>query len=343
MRSFCFGLAAMCSLSGAQRAPVAAPRVVVDVSEDNGVLIDLAPSCAALYPCPERRSVFVNTAALGLPGQPGGVWLSYDYDALTRPLSTEELAAEDELSLAVRLVISEVGADRLLYNRYGVLEAIGILFTVDNRLSGEVSNPLGMPTAPRFEGCGPDGTFASCANAGQYLGMATWRALSPRARYRPALLEAAVDRAVAAWWLQENGLVDDFTHGATNYVHRCGGAAYGMTTHHCDGHLGKPRRDVKGANPFTGPIVFRAPEAWLSRKGFYSLYESVHVDYAPWWEPGAADALLAALDAGGPSPALPAPAPPPPDHDQRLDGIADAFGPPEDDEVRGILLRSHLR
>lgn len=342
LRAFCFSLAALCSLSAGTRPPPEPARIPVDISENNGVLIDLGGVCAEVEGCADRRSVFVNTAALGIPGQPGGVWLSYDYEQITRPLSEAELLHEPELSLAVRLVISEVGADRLLYNRFGLLEAIGILYTVDNRLDRDVYDPLAVATAPVFEGCGAAGSFATCANADQYLGMATWRALSPRSRYRPALLEAAVDRAVIAWWLQENALVDDFTHGATNYVHRCGGAAYGMTTHHCDGHLGKPRRDVKGANPFTGPIVFRAPEAWLARRGFYSLYETVHVDYAPWWDPSAASALLAALEEGAEAPPLPSPGPLPPDHDQSLDGIADALGPPEDAEVRGILLRGHL-
>lgn len=229
------------------------------------------------------RDLFVDLESLGIEGLPGGVWLSYDLDEVTRPLSAAELADEGELSLAVRLILSEVGADRMLSNRYGLYEAIGILYTVDNRLDATVYNPEDQPRAPVFEGCGADGSFYTCANADQYLGMATWRALDPGSRYRPALLEAATDLAVTAWWLQERGLVADFTEGATNYTHRCGATAYGLTTHHCDRHMGRPRRDVRGANPHTGPLVFRAPEVFRARAGLYSLYQSRWIDYEPWW------------------------------------------------------------
>ena len=343
LRAFGLGLVGLSSVSAAHRGgpPPAEPAPVrVDLSDENGVLINLSGPCGAAEGCLDRREVFVDTASFGVPGQPGGLWLSYDYDAVTRPLTPAELRAEpDELSLAVRLIISEVGADRLMFNRFGALEAIGILYTVDNRLQPEVYDPLDVPAAPVFEGCGRRGSFASCANPEQYLGMSSWRALKPTSRYRPALLEAAVDRAVVAWWLQENGLVEDFTLGATNYVHRCGGAAYGLTTPHCDGHLGRPRRDVPGADPHTGPIVFRAPATWLHRRGYYSLYESVHVDYAPWWDLRVADAWLAALGAEGELPTLSSGALPE-DHDDALDGLADAFGPPDDPEVTRLLLNA---
>lgn len=347
LRAFTLGLAGLSAISAERPRPAAPPPapVQVDLSDENGVLVNLSGPCSRSDGCPDRREVFVDTARFGLPGQPGGVWLSYDFDAVTRALTPAELLAEDELSLAVRLILSEVGADRLMANRFGALEAIGILYTVDNRLEPEVYDPLDIASAPVFEGCGRAGSFASCANPEQYLGMSTWRALNPRSRYRPALLEAAVDRAVLAWWLQEHRLVEDFTLGATNYVHRCGGAAYGLTTHHCDGHLGRPRGDVQGADPHTGPTVFRAPAAFLQRRGYYSLYESVHVDYAPWWDAQEAEAWRAALaDPAGP------PAPPPlgqgalpDDHDPALDGVADAFGPPDDPEVTGLLLRAGPR
>lgn len=341
LRAFALGVAAMSSVSAESRRPDPPPvaPAVVDLSDENGVLINLSPPCAQPDGCPDRREVFVDTARFGVPGQPGGVWLSYDFELVTRPIGPAELLAEDELSLAVRLIISEVGADRLMFNRFGGLEAIGILYTVDNRLEPEVYDPLDIAAAPVFEGCGRAGSFATCANPEQYLGMSSWRALNPRSRYRPALLEAAVDRAVLAWWLQENRLVEDFTLGATNYVHRCGGAAYALTTHHCDAHLGRPRGDVKGANPHTGPIVFRAPASFLQRRGYYSLYESVHVDYAPWWDLTEADAWLAALGTAAALPPLGSGALPE-DHDESLDGIADAFGPPEDPELTGLLLRA---
>lgn len=235
--------------------------------------------------CDTTRDVFVDYDALGVEGRTGGEWLSYDFATVTRRINEDDLLAEPELSVAVRLIISEVGADRLLANRYGLLEAVGILYTVDNRLDDRVYNPLDRPRAPIFPGCGPDGAFASCANAQQYLGMSTWRALDPASRYGPDILEAAADVAVVAWWLEDNQLIPDFTGGATNYVHRCGDLGYGLTTDHCDRHLGRPRGDVKGANPYTGPLVFRSPEVFLDRRGHYSLTVSRWVDYAPWWTP----------------------------------------------------------
>jgi hypothetical protein len=229
------------------------------------------------------REVFVDYDALGAAGKAGGEWLTYDLHELTRPLTQEELWEESELSVAVRLIISEVGADRLLVNRLGLLEAVGILYTVQNRLDDERTNPLGMPHAPEFPGCGPTGDFKTCSNAQQYLGMATWRALDPTRRYPDAMLAAAVDLSVLAWWLQRSALVPDPTGGATSYVHRCGGEGYGLPTYSCDGTTGYGRRsdDVRGADPHTGPLVFRAQEAWLGRRGFYSQYQSRWVDYVP--------------------------------------------------------------
>jgi len=242
--------------------------------------------------CEGHREVFVDHAAL--VGQPGGVVLAYDYEAVTRALGVEELQDEGELSLAVRLIVSEVGADRLLDNQFGLGEAVGILFTVANRLDPQISNPLDHPRAPRFPGCGPDGAFVTCANAEQYLGMSTSRALRPAERYAPELLEPAVDVAVLAWHLVHAGLVADPTDGATNYVHRCGGVAYGQPTWACDAHFGGARRDdVRGANPFTGPLVFKAPTVYLPRKGFYGLRESLIIDYRP------SEAAQTLAEAGG--------------------------------------------
>lgn len=279
-------LAFLACLGASGHAEIVAPPVVtlaqgplpVVAGEDLG-----ARPCDLPGPCASAREVFVDYEALGIPEQTGGEWLSYDLTAVTRALSYAELQDEPEISLAVRLVLSEVGADRLLANRYGVLEAVGILYTVDNRLTPNVYNPEDRARVPIFPGCGPEGSFASCANAEQYLGMASWRALDPGSRYDPGLLEAATDVAVVSWWLQERGLVPDFTEGATNYTHRCGDAGYGLTTHHCDRHMGRPRMDVKGANPFTGPLVFRTPEVFSERRGHYTLYVSRWVDYDPWW------------------------------------------------------------
>jgi len=234
--------------------------------------------------CSDVREVYVDYDALGIPQMSGGEWISYDYSEVVSPLGFSDLRGESELSLAVRLLISEVGADRLLMNRYGLLEAVGILYTVDNRLDPSAYNPESYAEAPIFPGCGPNGSFYECINAEQYLGMSTWRALTPERHYKPEVLESAVDVAVVAWWLQQHRWIEDFTDGATNYVHRCGATAYGLTTHHCDAHIGNPARDVPGANPFTGPIVFKAPTVFLQRKGFYGLHESRRIEFDPWWE-----------------------------------------------------------
>jgi hypothetical protein len=233
-------------------------------------------------PCADQRTIFVDFEALSLDARRGGEWISYDFASVIRPLRAAELADEGELSLAVRLVVSEVGADRLLKNQYGLAEAVGILYTVENRMTDPVQNPENVDRAPDFPGCGPRGGFWACANAEQYLGMATWRALDPGSRYRPELLERAVDVAVLAWYLQRRGFVPDITEGATNYVHRCGGAAYGEPTWRCDGHVGRPRwDDIRGADPHTGPLVFKAPTVYQDRHGFYGLRESMVVDYEP--------------------------------------------------------------
>jgi hypothetical protein len=252
--------------------------------------------CLSDAGCPFAREVFVDFDAFGVEGRVGGEWITYDYDEVTRPVTPAQLVEESELSLAVRLIVSEVGADRLLVNRNAMLEAVGILYTVDNRLDPLGYNPENRPDAPLFPGCGPQGTFGTCANPQQYLGMATWRALNPASKYDDGVLEAAADVAVTAWWLQENGYVRDFTKGATSYVHRCGDAAYGEPTTACDAHLGRPAGDVKGGNPFTGPIVFKAPGPWTSH-GHYAMVDVRQIEYDPWWDasPGDAQADVGAL------------------------------------------------
>lgn len=221
------------------------------------------------------RLVFLD---LGPFGQLGGEALAYDPEEVLGALREADLAAESELSLAVRLVISEVGADRLLESEFGLDEAVGILQTVRNRMDRTHVDPEGVGHAPDFPGCGPGGTFHSCANADEYLGMATWRALDPGSHYDAELLLAAADRAVAAYWLAREELLD-VAAGATSYVHRCGGAAYGMKTFHCDAHLGRPDRDVPGGHPHTGPVLFKRPSTFDAARGFYRLTPVSWVDY----------------------------------------------------------------
>lgn len=242
-----------------------------------------AAPCERGWDCGDAREVWVDLDALGVGT--GGVWLRYDWREVTGPVQPRDFQHESELSLAVRLLVSEIGADRLLMNRYAIGEGVGILYTVDNRLDPLVYNVVDEPTAPVFPGCGVEGAFWSCANGQQYLGMATWRASDPTSRYPAALLEPAVDVAVLTWWLEDNRLVADFTDGATNYVHRCGGAAYGLPTYRCDAHIGNPSRDdVPGANPYTGPIVFCGPSVWSARRGVYEIDEVRRLEYDAWWK-----------------------------------------------------------
>lgn len=204
-------------------------------------------------------------------------WIGYDAEEVSRPLSYAALQHEREVSLAVRLLVSEIGADRLLENEHALTEGVGILYTVDNRRVRELWNPLDARIRP-FDGCGEGADFASCANRGQYMGMGTWRALNPASRYDEPLLERALDVAVTTWVLQETGAVADPTHGATNYVHRCGGSAYGRSTYHCDGTQARGIADLPGAKAHAGPTLFRAPHE-IAPAGYYRLRRVALVDY----------------------------------------------------------------
>jgi hypothetical protein len=65
--------------------------------------------------------------------------------------------------------------------------------------------------------------------------------------------------------------------------------------------MGTPQRDIPGANPFTGPIVFKAPTVWYAGMRVYGLAESRRFEYDPWWDlrrvPDASDALADAAPA----------------------------------------------
>ncbi|MEL6344391.1 MAG: hypothetical protein AAFV53_14835 [Myxococcota bacterium] len=270
--------------------PIATPPPAFVASSysprDLAEILEIDPCDGFAHSCGDIRRVWLDLSDLG---EPGGVWLHYDFDEVTRKLRRSEMKFESELSLAVRLIISEVGADRMVASQHSLMESIGILYTVDNRLDPAVYNPLGHPRAPIFPGCGQSGSFYSCANAQQYLGMATWRAYNPRRHYTDEMLSSATDLAVMAWYLQERRLIADPTGGSTSYVHRCGGAAYGRSTPHCDGHLGRPWGDIPGADPHTGPILFKAPTRWLRHRGHYRYEPTKFIDYEPWPSPALTD------------------------------------------------------
>jgi hypothetical protein len=202
--------------------------------------------------------------------------VAYDYREVTRTIGPAQLANESDLSIAVRLLLGEVGPSRLVESAHGLDEALAILDSIANRRDPEAYNPDGRARFSGFPGCGPEGTFATCANPEQYLGLRGKRALAPTKHIRPELLEAAVDRAVLAYWLIETGVARGAAKGATSFVHRCGGAAYGLSTDHCDG-VGD---DVPGAEPNKGPLVMRGPGRFLRHLGHYSLVDRSVIDYA---------------------------------------------------------------
>jgi hypothetical protein len=202
--------------------------------------------------------------------------VAYDYREVTRTITPAQLAKESDLSISVRLLLGEVGPSRLVESEHGLDEALAILDSIANRRDPAAYNPDGRARFAGYPGCGRDESFAACANPNQYLGLKGKRALAPAAHIQPALLEAAVDRAVLAYWLIDTGAARGAAKGATSFVHRCGGAAYGLSTDHCDG-VGD---DVAGAEPNKGPLVMRGPGKFLRHLGHYSLVDRSVIDYA---------------------------------------------------------------
>ncbi|MEZ4320377.1 MAG: hypothetical protein R3F61_23050 [Myxococcota bacterium] len=223
---------------------------------------------------PPDRMVLVDLEPWGDRGAMG---VFYSLDEVLRPIQKSELSDESEVSVAVRLVLSEVGPDRLVTNEYGLKEAVGILETVFNRLDPIETNPLGIDGAPEFPGCGPDGVFRTCADPDEYLGLKTWRAFEPDRIAPPEVVEAAADLAVTAWWLVEQGRTN-VSRGATSYVHRCGGSAYGEPTWRCS-------RAVPGASPHSGPVMFKSPGEFDRARGFYRLSSTRWIDYEVAMDP----------------------------------------------------------
>ena len=231
------------------------------------------------------RTIAVTLDHLPFVELTGSLELTYTPSELLRRVRKRQLSDLDEASYAVRLIISEVGADRLLKSAHGLEEALAILHTVGNRLDPAIYDPDGAGVKP-YEGCGPLGSFNDCANPIQYLGMATSRALKPLEAYNRDMIIDTTDIAFVAWTLYNEGLVPDFTGGATVYVHRCGGTAYGRSTWHCDGNDSRGIQDIRGANPHTGPMVLSAPISsadgggqYLASRGYYNIRRTHTVDY----------------------------------------------------------------
>lgn len=204
-------------------------------------------------------------------GREQTVEVVYNLHEVTRPISVRQLRDGPEWMVGVRLLLGEVGAWRLREGRWSLLESVGILETVHNRLEPDLANPLRIAGVATWPGCGQGGTFSTCIDPKQYYGLASDRALRPRVAVPDEReLNASVDIAVAAWFVFEEALFGEITAGATSFVHLCGGAGYGRSHHDCS----RP-----GDKPNHGPVVFRGPSAWLPKQGRYALEALGVVDF----------------------------------------------------------------
>lgn len=272
------GLVAAVSL-----APAATPaRGARPVGHDTGLVAEaVAPAAleVAYGRTTPKRSRVVEVPIAGLVDAET-VRIAYDLHAATADLPMTQLATAPDWVVATRLLLGEMGSHRLADAEHAVREAVAILQTVTNRLDPEAWNPDGRARLRPWPGCDDDGTFATCAHPGQYPGLGQPRARAPlRSKVPTERLHRALDTAIVAWWLVENGHVPDVTHGAVSFVHRCGGKAYGAPTTRCDRRPDVP--DVAGADPFTGPLVLKGPGAFDPSRRHYGLTETARVDYAP--------------------------------------------------------------
>lgn len=208
-------------------------------------VFSLTPDRSAPGTTPRR--VLVDAAPF--TGRSDAEQVVYDLDAVLRPVSVRGLRSLPDWAVGVRLVLSEVGADRVVQSRYGLLEAIGVLETVTNRMDPLAYNPATIKGYRTFKGCG-GGDFAACADPNQYYGLRTARALNPSSAYSERLLLEAIDVVVQAWWMHDTHIVSDVTRGATSFRHPDG--------------------------PF-GAIVFSGPRTWV--RGHYELSVSRRIAY----------------------------------------------------------------
>jgi hypothetical protein len=262
-------IGAFLATAGGATARFVAPE---EMEERSQLWLFLGPGCDN---CEQTRELRVNSLRFGLSGP--SVRLRYDPEALINAVHGDELVRLDATSLGVRLVLSEVGPDRLLASSGGLEEAVGVLRTVRNRMDPGVWDPAGRGDLEPFPGCGPGARFQTCANPGEYLGLQTVRALDPASRIHPALLLPALDAAVLAAFLEGVGLdearVADPTRGATSFEHRCGGEFYGLPASECS---------IRDAS--RGPILFLGPGDFQSQAGRHSLQETARIDFLPVWE-----------------------------------------------------------
>jgi hypothetical protein len=267
------GLVALSQRPSASTPPAPAPEPAAEVLavEPKALPASYAVELEGAAEAPPARRRIVSVDLVPVIGRRQRVDVVYDLEAVTRPTTLADLREAADWEAGVRLLLGEMGAWRLRDGRWSLLEAVGILETVQNRFNPDLANPLRIPGVADWPGCGHGGTFATCIDPAQYLGLASQRALSPRqAAGDEELLFGAVDRAVAAWFVFEEALLGEITAGATSFVHQCGGASYGQPSTACTG---------AGADPSRGPIVFRGPSFWLAGQGRYALETLGRIDY----------------------------------------------------------------
>src|SRR5262245_49133149 len=95
----------------------------------------------------ERR---VASAVAPYPGA-----VAYDFDECTRTITPAQLAKESDVSIAVRLVLGEVGPSRLVDSEHGFDEALAIFDSIQNRRDPATFNPDGKARFQGYPGCGP--------------------------------------------------------------------------------------------------------------------------------------------------------------------------------------------
>lgn len=272
-------LCALCALCAVAPRETASAWLPVPPAQDTPARI-----CGADPACLRQRFLRIDAASieaiapdLGLVELPGAALrplYPYDLRRFSSAITPTRLGHQPDEVLAVRLVLSEVGPDRLLHSRYGLREAVAVLQTVMNRLNPRRVNPMELPGMADYPGCGAEGRFARCVNAQQFHGLLTAQALRPAEVIPEAALGPAIDRALLAWLIVRAEAIPDLTGGATRFAHRCGGRVYGAPASRCD----TPEEWRGGASALTGPLVLLAPSG-LGPGGVYRHRVSAQIHF----------------------------------------------------------------
>ncbi len=188
---------------------------------------------------------------MSISPQPGVVTFTYNKTQATRwVLDYADMYQTGETSVAIRVVLGEIHG-RILTNIHGMAEAIGILFTVQNRALSPAYN-----RCSNIRDCILYNTGGNI-QVGGFKGIRSPRAFDPLCQNGDSCQNAygvtrkdqaikAVDYAAIALKIVRNGLLADFTQGADSFVHRCGGNQYNQYSDNCKGN----------PNESIGPLVF---------------------------------------------------------------------------------------